>query len=120
ETLSKGSSARSVERDLANGVTRYRISEDGGLNRHPGNGLSTRDAHEEIWSITQGDPLSMTAEIRWTCEARREGWRTRTHIVSTMSCTETEWVISERVEAFHEDKSVFARERASRIPRDHM
>ncbi|HEY4191537.1 MAG TPA: CocE/NonD family hydrolase, partial [Mesorhizobium sp.] len=46
ETLSKGSSARSVERDLANGVTRYRISEDGGLNRHPGNGLSTRDAHE--------------------------------------------------------------------------
>jgi putative CocE/NonD family hydrolase len=120
EVLTEGSTARSVERDLVNGVTRYRISEDSGLTRHPGNGLCSRDIREEVWSITQGAPLSMTAETRWPCIVERDGWQTRTHSVSTLSCTESEWVISETIEAFHGDRSAFARQRTRRIPRDHM
>jgi len=120
ETLVEGSSGRSVERDLHDGVTCYRLREDTGLNRHPGNGLATRDIREEAWSIALDDPLSMTASIDWTCMAEREGWQTRTHTVSTFSCTATEWVISERIEAFHDDDLVFERERKARIPRDHM
>lgn len=120
ENLIEGSSGRSVERDLGEGVTRYRISEDTGLNRHPGNGLATRDIREEVWSIASNDPLSATAEINWTCVAERDGWRTRTQTVSKLSCTAAEWVISQRVEAFHDDHLVFERERNARIPRDHM
>lgn len=120
ETLVEGSSGRSVERDLRGGVTRYRVSEDTGLSRHPGNGLSTRDIREEVWSIALDDPLSATAEIDWTCVTERDGWRTRTHGVSTLSCTATEWVIAERIEAFHDGRSIFARERKARIRRDCM
>jgi hypothetical protein len=102
------------------GVTRYRVSEDTGLSRHPGNGLCSRDTRDEIWSIAPGAPLSMTAEIDWTCTTEREGWRVRTHYTSHLSCTETEWVISERIEAMHGEEAVFERARSARIPRDHM
>ena len=120
ETLEAGASARTVERDLRNGVTRYRVSEDTGRNRHPGNGLSTRDTVEQVWSITPGDPLSMTAEIVSTCTTRREGWQTATRSTMKLSCTATEWVVSEHMEAFHDGNGVFERERSVRIPRDHM
>ncbi len=120
EALEKGSSGRTVERDLENGVTRYRVSEDTGLNRHPGNGLGARDIVEQVWSITPGDPLSMTAEIMSICITAREGWEARTRSTMKLSCTETEWIVSERMEAFHDGRGVFERERSARIPRDHM
>lgn len=120
EVLEEGSSVRSVERDLQKGVTRYHLKEDTGLSRHPGNGLCSRDTREEVWSITLGDPLSMTAEIDWTCSTEREGWRVHSRHASSLSCTETEWLIWERLEAWHGEDKVFERERSARIPRDHM
>jgi predicted acyl esterase len=120
EVLTEGLSGRSVERDLQQGVTRYRVHEDTGLSRHPGNGLCTRDIRQEVWSIEPDDPLSLTAEIRWTCCAEREGWRTQSQCTSRLSCTSTEWVISERIEALADGHKVFERERSARIPRDHM
>ena len=120
ETLEEGSSSRIVERDLEKGVTRYRVSEDTGLNRHPGNGLCSRDITEQVWSIAPGDPLSMTAEITSMCITAREGWETMTRSTMTFSCTETEWIVSERMEAFHDGLGVFDRERSARVPRDHM
>lgn len=120
DQIEQGTDARRVERDLVSGQTTYRIREDTGLNRHPGNGLATRDVREETWTIQVDDPLSMTGESRWTCEARRDGWSVRTECVSTLSCTETEWVISGKVEAFHDGKSVFSRTHTRSIARDHM
>lgn len=119
ETLEEGSSSRSVERDLRNGVTRYRVSEDTGLSRHPGNGLRTRDITEQTWSIAPEDPLSMTAEITSVCITAREGWETRTRSAMTLSCTETEWIVTEHIEAFQDGNSVFERQRSARVPRDH-
>jgi len=120
EELEEGSSARSIEHDLRNGVTRYRVSEDTGLNRHPGNGLRARDVTEQVWSIVPGDPLSMTAEITSVCTIAREGWETTTRSTMKLSCTETEWIVSEHMQAFHDGSSVFDRERSARIPRDCM
>jgi putative CocE/NonD family hydrolase len=120
ETVEPGESRRWVERDLQYGVTRYRIVDDGGLNRHPGNGLAARDRREETWTITGGDPLSMTGETRWTCVLSREGWETVTGCVSTLACTQTHWLITDSVEARHNGETVFARSRDRRIPRDCM
>jgi uncharacterized protein len=120
EALLEGDGRRSVERDLVSGLTSYKVFEDTGLNRHPGNGLATRDVREEIWTIRADDPLSMTGEARWSCEARRDGWEVRTQCVSTLACTETEWLISGTVEAFHNGQSVFSRTKTQRIARDHM
>ncbi|MCG6115891.1 MAG: CocE/NonD family hydrolase [Mesorhizobium sp.] len=120
ESLASGANRRSVERDLASGLTHYRVLEDTGLNRHPENGLASRDIREETWSIRADDPLSMTGESRWTSVTERDGWQARTQCVSTLACTETDWLISASVEAFHNDKSVFSRTRTQKIPRDHM
>ncbi|WP_040594466.1 CocE/NonD family hydrolase [Mesorhizobium metallidurans] len=120
ETLEEGAAARTIERDVLNGVTRYKVGEDTGLNRHPGNGLMSRDVTEQVWSIVPGDPLSMTATIVSLCIIAREGWETMTRSTMTMACTGTEWVVSEHMQAFHDGATVFDRERSARIPRDHM
>ncbi|MCO6387187.1 CocE/NonD family hydrolase [Aliihoeflea sp. 40Bstr573] len=120
EPVSPGESRRWVERDLQNGVTRYRIVDDGGLNRHPKNGLASRDRRDETWTIAANDPLSMTGETRWTCVLSREGWETVTHCVSTIACDEGHWLISDSVDASHDGETVFSRRRERRIPRDHM
>lgn len=120
DVVEEGSSTRLVEHDLREGVTRYKVSEDTGLNRHPGNGLATRDTVEQVWSIKPGDPLSMTAQAHYTCTATREGWETKSVGSMQMSCTETEWIVTESRQAFHGDQPIFSHERSTRIPRDHM
>lgn len=120
EALDPGEKRRWVERDLQNGVTRYRVIDDGGLNRHPENGLAARDRREETWSIAIDDPLSMTGEIRWTCQLSRDGWETTTHCVSTLACTKRDWLVTETIEARHNGEPVFSRSRTRQILRDHM
>jgi putative CocE/NonD family hydrolase len=118
EPVSPGESRRWVERDLQNGITRYCIIDDGGLNRHPGNGLASRDRREETWTIAANDPLSVRGVARWTCVLSREGWETVTHCISTLSCTQTDWVIEDSVEAVHDGEIAFSRSRKRRIARD--
>lgn len=120
ENLEAGRSKRKVERDLAAGVTHYQVFEDTGLNRHPGNGLITRDTREEVWSIRLDDPLSATGSSHWTCTTEREGWSTKTLATSTLSCTQTDWVITATVEAFENGEPVFERRKERKIPRDMM
>lgn len=48
------------------------------------------------------------------------GMETVTDCVSTLACTETDWLITDRVEARHNGETVFARSRDRRIPRDCM
>ncbi len=120
EALEKGEAARRVERDLQTGVTRYQVIEDTGLNRHPQNGLASRDRREETWSIKTGDPLSLSGEARWTCVNLREGWETKTHCVSTLACTASDWIVSASVDAFYNGVKMFSRATTKTIPRDHM
>ncbi|MET0170652.1 MAG: CocE/NonD family hydrolase C-terminal non-catalytic domain-containing protein, partial [Aliihoeflea sp.] len=120
EAVEPGESRRWVERDLQTGVTRYHVIDDGGLNRHPGNGLASRDRREETWSIAANDAVSLTGETRWTCQLSREGWETTTHCVSKLSCTQSDWLITDSVDAYHNGEHVFSRSRTRQIPRDHM
>ncbi|MDK1378277.1 MULTISPECIES: CocE/NonD family hydrolase [unclassified Sinorhizobium] len=120
ETLVAGETKRCFERDVENGITHYRTIEDGGLMRHPCNGLAERELREEIWSITAHDPLSMTGECRSTMTVSRPGWETVTQGVATLSCTKTEWIISQAVEAHHNGQKFFSRSRTKKIPRDFM
>ncbi len=111
---------RSVERDLTNGRTNYKIYEDTGLFEHPGTGLSTRQLRDEIWSITDGDPLSMTGISTWTCDMARPGWFVRTVCVASIACTQTEWVISAQVKAYEGETQVFEKTFGKAIARDFM
>jgi uncharacterized protein len=60
----------------------------------------------------------MRGETRWTCVLSREGWETVTRCVTTLSCTQTDWVIEDSVEAFYKGEIAFSRNRKRKIARD--
>lgn len=112
---------RQVLRDLSANRTDYRIHEDTGLFEHPDTGLATRQLREETWSITPGDPLSMSGTSTWTCDMRRPDWFVRTVSTAKIGCTVSDWVISAVVTAYEGDVQVFEKVFAEmRIPRDLM
>ncbi len=112
---------RQVLRDLQANRTSYTIYEDTGLFEHPGTGLSTRQVRDEVWSISPGDPQSMTGTSVWTCDMQRPGWFVRTVSTSRIACTETDWLISASVVAYEGEIEVFEKIFPQRaIPRDLM
>lgn len=120
ETITPGESGRRIERDLEKGVTHYRKFSKGVRNRSLVDNLVTGDDFEERWTIAVNNPLSITGECRRTSILSRGAWETMTNSVSTLSCTKTEWIISEEIDAFHNGEKVFSRKRSERIPRDFM
>lgn len=118
--LSPPQTRRTVERDLTRGVTHYRIHEDTGLIEHPDTGVATQDIRDETWSISPGDPHSMSGVSTWTCNARRSGRSLKTISQSRLSCTATEWITSAKVEAFEGEEQIFAKTFEKRIRRDLM
>ena len=118
--LEPGETSRSVLRDLTNGVTDYTIYEDTGLTRHPDTGLATRQIRDELWSIAEGDPLSMTGTSTWTCDMQRDDIFLRTITVSTIACTREDWLVSGSITAFEGETEIFERSFDKRIPRDFM
>jgi putative CocE/NonD family hydrolase len=111
---------RSVTRELSTGKTFYRVHEDTGRYEHPDTGLATRELREEEWSITAGDPLSMTGEASWVCDMFREGWHARTVSSTKMTCTAENWLISAVVKAFDGEEQFFEKTFEKVIPRDMM
>lgn len=120
DILEPDETKRSFEHDVHNGVTHFRSVEDSGLIRHPGNGLVERERTEEKWSVASNDPLSMTGECRFLMTVSRPGWETKTQGVATLSCTATEWIITQSVIAFLNGKEFFKQTRNKRIARDFM
>jgi putative CocE/NonD family hydrolase len=117
-THAEGDSLREVTRDITNHLTTYHILDDTGLTEHPDTGLATRQVREEFWSIAPDDPLSMTGTAIWTCDMARPGFEVRTVATTSMSCTETEWLIAIEVEAYDGDELIFERHEETVIPRD--
>lgn len=112
---------RQVLRDLSANRTDYKIYEDTGLFEHPDTGLSTRQLRDEIWSISPGDPLSMTGTAIWTCDMQRPGWFVRTVSTSRIACSATHWLIRASVVAYENNNPVFEKTFPQKaIPRDLM
>jgi hypothetical protein len=118
--LAPAETARGVERDLTNGLTEYTIYEDTGLYEHPGTGLATRQVRDELWSIAENDPLSMTGTAVWTCDMQRPGWFVRTVSTAIIACTATDWLISAHVRAYEGETPIFEKRFEKAIPRDFM
>lgn len=113
-------SKRIVERDLNAGVTIYKIHEDTGLSEHPQNGLIAQDVRSEEWSITNSDVLSMRGQTHWRNVLQRGDWNTTTVSSTTISCSDTEWIVSADVSAFENDVEIASRSYAFTVRRDFM
>ncbi|MDF1794233.1 MAG: CocE/NonD family hydrolase [Thalassobaculaceae bacterium] len=121
DQVTPGSGKREVRRILSTGTTEYRITEDSGLIRHPGNGLCSAETRDEVWSIRAGDPLSSTGRVARVCVTRRDdGWETKTVSTCGLSCTAQDWRIEARVQAFENGEQMFDKSYTRSIPRDMM
>lgn len=111
---------RSVQRNLTQNETRYRIYEDTGLNEHPDSRLSTREVRSETWSINPLDPTSMRGEAAWTCDLTRDGWLVRTDCHAELSCDRDNWYVSAWVIGYEDNQQVFEKKWEKSIPRNFM
>jgi uncharacterized protein len=107
--LRAGHKARRVERDLIGGTWALIVEDDGGDVENLDHGLVTGETMSERWQIHPDDPLSATATHSWEQRLSRGGWRVRTHVTATQTCTPTHLRIMAQVRAWEGDTLVFER-----------
>ncbi|MGH9294596.1 MAG: CocE/NonD family hydrolase, partial [Acidimicrobiales bacterium] len=110
-------SSRATSRDVATGLVEttsysahgHRLSDDG---------LEYEERETDIFRMTPGDPLS--AEIVSEREGRvaRGSWRTTVRTRSTMSSTETSFLVTNILDAFEGERRVFTKTWHAIVPRD--
>jgi uncharacterized protein len=118
EALTTGPAGRTHSHDLASGRHDLVFEWDvGGVVRFP-SGLEVEDRNRTTYTIVEGDPLS----ARVLCEVGgtlgRGDWRTRTEVVSEMTCDAGAFHVTDRLTAWEGDAVVFEREWARSFPRD--
>lgn len=111
---------RTVLRDLGENRTEYHIHDDSGLTEVPGIGMIHGEIRDEIWTISPGDPLSMTGTATWQTQMSRGDWSVRTKCLAKIRCTEKDWIIEAEVSAWESDGLVIKRGFEKCTPRQYM
>jgi len=116
--LTPGGRSRIIRTDVGKGETVVDVTDGSGRNRYDEIDLVAEARSTERYRVVEDDPLSATAEVTWTWEFERGGWRIRTESRTQVSCTKKDFVISARLEAYEGDKRVFERDFEERVPRN--
>lgn len=114
------SSERRIERDLETGLVTVIVANDFGEVRDLEHGLITGSRMSERWTIRPDDPLSASAEIRWEQSLSRGDWSVRTEARSSMRSDRDSFHLGARLEAWEGSNSVFERDFADTIARQHL
>ena len=115
--LTPGGRNRTIRTDLGTGETVVEVTDNSGRNRYDDIDLVAEARSTERYRVIEDDPLSATAEVTWTWEFERGGWRIRTESQTHVSCTKRDFIIRARMEAYEGDKRVFERDFEERVPR---
>jgi hypothetical protein len=111
---------RRVERSLGDGTASLVHREDSGPVRYDGIDLVVRRGAQEGFHITEGDPLSATAEMRRRFELQRGELRLATDERLALACDARDFIVTASLEAFEDDTRIFSRQWHERIPRDQV
>ena len=76
------------------------------------------DTNVTTYRIADGDPLSAEVHVTCTSALGRGDWRTRIATESRMTSTATEFLVSQRVDAYEGDDRVRSRAWELRFPRE--
>lgn len=112
-------STRTIERDLASGLTRVTYHADWGSHRilHDAE-LECEDWNTDCFEIVDGDPLSARVKCTWEIAVRRGDWSVRTRTHSELWCDDESFHVVNSVKAFEGDTLVFESDRSLSVPRD--
>jgi len=116
--LRPATAARNLDHDLVSGRRRLTILDDSGEIEHLEHGMITGSGCEEVWSITEGDPLLAEVVINCRQTLRRGDWQVRTETWTRLTGTATALKHEARLVAYEGETLVFERGWHVAVPRD--
>ncbi len=118
ERLEPGSYTRELHHDVVSG--RLEALHSGGMGRVrlAQSGIETGGESDWKYSITEGDPLSASAEFNRTMLSGNGDWQVAVKTKSTWTCDLTHYHLTSQLEAFEGEERVFEKTWRSSIPRD--
>ncbi|MCM2563286.1 CocE/NonD family hydrolase [Lutimaribacter sp. EGI FJ00015] len=120
EELRPAVERKEVTTDMVSGTITQYVERDEGKQRDVAHGLISGSVAREWWTIHPDDPLTARARTHWTEEVERDDIRTRTETFAEMWSDATHFHMSGRLEAYENDKLVYARNVTDKVSRDHM
>jgi len=119
EAIEPGTTSRNHRHDPDTGTHEMEFVWDvGGHRRLPEFGIEMLDTNETTYRIVDGDPLSASVHVRCTSGLGRGDCQTRVETDSRMSSTATDFLVTQRLEAFEGDECVYERTWELELPRD--
>ena len=119
-TLRRPDNARTTTTDLKTGLVTLTITDDFGQLRDADHGLISGSIARETWIIHPDDPLSARGKTHWTTELIRDEIILRTETYAEMWADAEQFHLIARLEAYQDDKLVFAKDVSDMIARDHI
>lgn len=107
-----------VRRDLARDKTQLEVLKDEGRIRYDDIGLELDSETREIYGYRRGDFDSVKGEVTTTTTMRRGAWKVRTDNRTVLTSTSTEFRVYATLDAFENDRRVFASTWHETIERD--
>ena len=120
EVIRPEAHVRRSEIDQRSGRISLIIEDDFGEVRDSSHGLISGSILRERWEICPHDPLSARAMTDWTQVIERDGLRLRTEARTELFADATDFHLSGRVEAWENDRLIYARDVSETVPRDHL
>lgn len=114
------SGSRSVTENIATGEVTVTTLKNWGTYKLDLIGVETFGQLEEIYTINHDDPLSAKVHILGATGFATADVRVEIRTDMTMSATETDWLLDNRVEAIEDGKIVYERKFVKTIPRNFL
>ncbi len=120
EQIAPGRTQRTIIHDVANGTITLFHEDASAVERLEGIDLVTRKKSRDVFTITEGDPLSARVETQREVEFLRGDWRVRTDERMTVTCDLDSFRVVASLTAFEGDEPICERSWDERILRDHV
>ena len=118
ETIREGTNSRRQETDLNTGIVHLHIVDDFGKVSDVEHGLINGSIAREHWQIHPNDPLSARGTCHWSDEVERDDIKLRTEARCEMWSDSNHFYLNAKIEAFENDRSIYARDVSDKIPRN--
>jgi putative CocE/NonD family hydrolase len=112
-----GSVKRTLERDVETGETLITVTRDDGLSEIEAIGTVTGLSKTLRYWMAPDDPASARAAAEHEFVNQRKDWNTRVTTRTSVACDREYFYVEADLEAFEEDRRVFARSWNRRVPR---
>jgi uncharacterized protein len=121
DVLEPGRTTRTHSHDPSTGLHEVHFEWDvGGRRRLRDAGTEMADVNRTTYRIADGDPLSAEVEVFCRSDLGRGEWQTRVETRSRMCATATEFLVTQRLDAYEGDEPVCSRTWELSFPRDNV